>query len=94
MHRGFRRYAAITVRELFTYKPDYHTIVTDGRTLRSRALHRHRQRATARQRRTDCPEARLDDGRLDVVVVSARSPLAALVQVPRVFSGRIATCRA
>jgi diacylglycerol kinase (ATP) len=92
VHRGFRRYATITVRELFTYKPDYHTIVTDGRTLHARTL--LIAIANARQYGNGAliaPEARLDDGRLDVVVVLARSPLAALVQVPRVFSGRIAT---
>jgi diacylglycerol kinase family enzyme len=91
VHRGFRRYATITVRELFTYKPDYHTIVTDGRTLHARTL--LIAIANARQYGNGAliaPEAQLDDGRLDVVVVLARSPLAALVQVPRVFSGRIA----
>ena len=92
VHRGFRRYATLTVRELFTYKPDYHTIVTDGRTLRARTL--LIAIANARQYGNGAliaPEAQLDDGRLDVVVVLARSPLAALVQVPRMFSGRIAT---
>jgi len=91
VHRGFRRYATITVRELFTYKPDYHTIVTDGRTLHARTL--LIAIANARQYGNGAliaPEAQLDDGRLDVVVVLARSPLAALVQVPRVLSGRIA----
>jgi YegS/Rv2252/BmrU family lipid kinase len=90
--RGFRRYAAITARELFTYTPDYHTIVTDGQTLRGRTL--LIAIANARQYGNGAliaPAARLDDGRLDVIVVAARSPLAALVQVPRVFGGRIAT---
>ncbi|HEY5619923.1 MAG TPA: diacylglycerol kinase family protein [Vicinamibacterales bacterium] len=92
--RGFRRYVAITAQELFTYKPDYHTIVTDGHTLRVRAL--LIAIANARQYGNGAliaPAARLDDGRLDVVVVAARSPLAALVQVPKVFMGRIATVR-
>lgn len=92
--RGFRRYVAITAQELFTYKPDYHTIVTDGHTLRARAL--LIAIANARQYGNGAliaPAARLDDGRLDVVVVAARSPLAALAQVPQVFMGRIATLR-
>lgn len=91
VHRGFRRYATITIRELFTYKPDYHTIVTDGRTLHERTL--LIAIANARQYGNGAliaPEAQLDDGRLDVVVVPARSPLAALAQIPRMFSGRIA----
>jgi diacylglycerol kinase family enzyme len=36
------------------------------------------------------PAARLDDGRLDVVVIADRSPLRALLQVPRIFLGQIA----
>jgi diacylglycerol kinase (ATP) len=36
------------------------------------------------------PSARLDDGRLDVVVVEARPMLATLAAVPMLFSGRIA----
>lgn len=90
--RGFRRYAAITAHELFTYTPDYHTIVTDGQTLRARTL--LIAIANARQYGNGAliaPAARLDDGRLDVVVVAARSALAALMQVPRMFSGRIAS---
>ena len=92
--RGLRRYVGITVRELFTYEPDYHTIVTDGRTQNVRAL--LIAIANARQYGNGAliaPAARLDDGRLDVVVVAARSPLAVLMQVPRVFTGRIADVR-
>jgi YegS/Rv2252/BmrU family lipid kinase len=92
--RGLRRYAGITVRELFTHEPDYHTIVTDGHTQTVRPL--LIAIANARQYGNGAliaPAARLDDGRLDVVVVAARSPLAALVQVPRVFMGRIADVR-
>src|SRR6185503_6447553 len=36
------------------------------------------------------PQARIDDGRLDVVVVAYRSPLRALMQAPRVFLGQMA----
>lgn len=93
-HRGLRRYLAITARELFTYEPDYHTIVTDGRTERVRAL--LIAIANARQYGNGAliaPAAQLDDGRLDVVVIAARSPLTALMQVPCLFAGRIATMR-
>ena len=91
LHRGFRRYAAITVQELFSYRPDEHTIVMDGETIRVRAL----MIAIANSRQYGngaliAPAARLDDGHLDVVVVAARSPIAALLQVPRIFAGRIA----
>jgi len=39
------------------------------------------------------PAARLNDGQLDVVVVEGRSPLAALVHAPRLFTGQIAGVR-
>jgi diacylglycerol kinase (ATP) len=91
VRRGFLRYLEITARELFTYRPDEHTIVTDGESQRERAL--LIAIANARQYGNGAliaPEARLDDGRLDVVVIAHRSPLRALVQVPRVFMGQIA----
>jgi YegS/Rv2252/BmrU family lipid kinase len=91
VRRGFARYLEITVRELFTYRPDEHTIVTDGESQRERAL--LIAIANARQYGNGAliaPEARIDDGRLDVVVIADRSPLRALLQVPRVFMGQIA----
>jgi YegS/Rv2252/BmrU family lipid kinase len=89
--RGFRRYLMITAQELFSYNPDDHTVVADGDAVRVRAL----LIAIANSRQYGngaliAPEARLDDGRLDVVIVAARSPLSALVQVPRIFAGQIA----
>jgi YegS/Rv2252/BmrU family lipid kinase len=89
--RGFARYLILTARELLRYRPDCHTVFADGATLRTRAL----LIAIANTRQYGngaiiAPEARLADGRLDVVVVAARSPLATLAQIPRLFSGRIA----
>jgi len=91
VRRGFLRYLEITARELFTYRPDEHTIVTDGSTVHVRAL----LVAIANSRQYGngaiiAPDARLDDGRLDVVVVAARSPISALLHVPRIFMGQIA----
>ena len=91
LRRGFIRYAAITVHELFTYKPDYHTVVADGAVLQTQAL--LIAIANARQYGNGAviaPAALVDDGRLDVVVVTARPPLKALAQLPRVFMGQIA----
>jgi YegS/Rv2252/BmrU family lipid kinase len=91
VRRGFARYLEITARELFTYQPDEHTIVTDGVVQRERAL--LIAIANARQYGNGAiiaPDARVDDGRLDVVVVAYRSPVRALLQVPRVFLGQIA----
>jgi YegS/Rv2252/BmrU family lipid kinase len=89
--RGFLRYARITLQELVTYRPDEHTIVTDAGTTRRRAL----VVAIANSRQYGngaviAPEARLDDGLLDVVVVDDRSLLETLVELPRLFSGGVA----
>lgn len=91
VRRGFIRYLEMTALELFTHKSDDHTIVTDGSSMRVRTL----LIAIANSRQYGngaiiAPDARLDDGRLDVVVIADRSPLGALVQVPRVFTGQIA----
>lgn len=91
LNRGFRKYLTITAQELFSYTADDHTVVADGDAVRVRAL----LIAIANSRQYGngaliAPDARLNDGFLDVVVVAARSPLAALVQVPRIFAGHIA----
>ena len=60
----------IAARELFTYNPEVHTIVTDGGSLRERAL--LIAIANARQYGNGAliaPWARVDDGQLDVVVI-------------------------
>ena len=90
VRRGFLRYLEITAHEIFTYQPDEHTIVVDGVAERVRAL----LIAVANGRQYGngaiiAPHARFDDGRLDVVVVPQRSVLATLVQIPRVFTGRV-----
>jgi len=89
--RGFTRYLILTARELIRYRPACHTVLADGATLRTRAL--LIAIANARQYGNGAiiaPDARLADGRLDVVVVAARSPLATLAQIPRLFTGGIA----
>jgi YegS/Rv2252/BmrU family lipid kinase len=91
VRRGFARYVEITARELLTYEPDEHTIVVDGVAMRERTL--LIAVANARQYGNGAliaPEARVDDGRLDIVVIAHRSPLRAVLQVPRVFLGQIA----
>jgi diacylglycerol kinase (ATP) len=90
--RGFARYLKISARELFSYDPDEHTIVADGETVRTRAL--LVAIANARQYGNGAliaPAAKLDDGRLDLVIVAARPALVALAQAPMVFLGRIAS---
>jgi len=89
--RGFSRYLEITGRELFRYAPDEHTIAVDGTVVRSRAL--MIVIANGRQYGNGAliaPQARPDDGALDVVVIDNRPAWRALFQIPYVFTGQIA----
>jgi YegS/Rv2252/BmrU family lipid kinase len=88
--RGFRRYLAITLQELFTYAADECDVVVDGRARGSRAL--IIAFANARQYGNGAviaPAARVDDGLLDVVEIDDRPRLLAVLQAPQVFLGRV-----
>jgi YegS/Rv2252/BmrU family lipid kinase len=90
--RGVARYLEIAARELFAYEPDDHTIVADGVSTRTRAL--VVALANGRQYGNGAliaPQARIDDGKLDVVVVAYRSPVVTLLQAPMLFLGRVAS---
>jgi diacylglycerol kinase (ATP) len=92
VRRGFRRYLEVALRELFTYAPDDHTINADGRIIRSRAM--IVALANARQYGNGAliaPHARVDDGKLDVVVIDHRPVWQTLAHVPKLFNGRIDT---
>lgn len=89
VRRGFARYLEIGLQEIFSFTPDHHTVAVDGQTFRERTL--LIAIANARQYGNGAliaPAARIDDGRLDVVIVAARPALTALLQVPRVFMGQ------
>jgi diacylglycerol kinase (ATP) len=91
VRRGFFRYLEIALQEMFTYQAEPHTVVTDGVITRVDAL--VIAIANARQYGNGAliaPDARLDDGRLDVVMIAGRSPLVAIAQAPRLFTGGIA----
>jgi YegS/Rv2252/BmrU family lipid kinase len=91
VRRGFLRYLEIAAQELFTYKASMHTVVADGVSIRVDAL--MIAIANARQYGNGAliaPDARLNDGRLDVVVIERRSPLAAMLHAPRLFLGQVA----
>lgn len=88
--RGVMRYLEITASEMRTCRADDHTVVADGEALRLRTL--LIAIANARQYGNGAliaPQARIDDGKLDVVLVGDRSPLVALLQAPWLFAGRI-----
>jgi YegS/Rv2252/BmrU family lipid kinase len=92
VRRGFRRYLEVAARELFTYTPDEHTIVADGEIIHSRAM--IVALANARQYGNGAliaPRARIDDGKLEVVVIDHRPVWKTLAHVPKLFNGRIDT---
>lgn len=91
VHRGFKRYLAITFRELLESHPVDQTIVADGERIRGDTLlvaiangPQYGNGAIV------APHAKVDDGKLDVVVIGYRAPWRALAQLPRVFTGGIA----
>lgn len=88
IRRGFRRYIEITARELFRPVIEEHTVVADGATIHDRfvilAVANGRQYGNGA---LIAPEARLDDGLLNVVAVKARHPLIAALEAPLLLRG-------
>jgi YegS/Rv2252/BmrU family lipid kinase len=92
--RGLSTYARIVSRELFRYRSLAYRISGNGDRLDARAL--LIVLANAGQFGNGAriaPGARVDDGRLDLVVVEERSRLATLVALPRLFTGGIERVR-
>ena len=88
--RGFARYIEIATQQLLSFRAGQYRITADGVATDTRAL----IIAVANGRQYGngaviAPDARIDDGRLDVIVVGERSALRALTQMPMLFSGRI-----
>ena len=91
VRRGFSRYIEIATRRLLSFKAGEYRITADGRVSETRAL----VIAIANGRQYGngaiiAPDSQIDDGKLDVVVVGERSALKALMQIPKLFAGRIA----
>lgn len=88
--RGFARYLEIGARELIDFEPDEHAVTIDGAAVRVKAL--LVALANARQYGNGAliaPEASLDDGALDVIVVEHRPAWKALCQAPLLFAGLV-----
>jgi YegS/Rv2252/BmrU family lipid kinase len=88
--RGFARYLEIATQQLWSFRAGQYRIVADGASSETRAL----IIAVANGRQYGngaivAPDARIDDGKLDVIVIEERSALRALTQMPMLFSGRI-----
>lgn len=91
VRRGFVRYLEIASNEIFRRTTHEYDITIDGRLRRSHVL----LVAIANGRQYGngaliAPAARVDDGRLDVVVIDDRSPWAVIRHVPRLFRGTLA----
>ncbi len=88
--RGLRAYVQITVAELLRYGPVSYTVEGGGETVVRKAL--FIALANSRQYGNGAliaPAARLDDGRLEVVVVEARSLAWLAVRLPSLFRGTL-----
>jgi YegS/Rv2252/BmrU family lipid kinase len=91
VRRGFVRYLEIASSEIFTRARHEYAIVVDGQVRRSHVL----LVAIANGRQYGngaliAPDARIDDGKLDVVVIDDRSPWAVIRHAPKLFKGRLA----
>lgn len=91
VRRGFTRYIEIATRRLVSFSAKDYRIVADGLATQTRAI----VIAIANGRQYGngaviAPDSKMDDGRLDVVVVGERSAVRAISQLPMLFAGRIA----
>jgi diacylglycerol kinase (ATP) len=93
-NRGLRGYASVVARELFTYRAMPCRLTIEGCEYERRAFlltvaNGPQWGNGARV----APNARLDDGLLDLVTVEPRSPLAAAWQIRRLFTGTFGEVR-
>jgi YegS/Rv2252/BmrU family lipid kinase len=90
VRRGFRRYLEIASSEIFARARHEYAITVDGQLRRSHVL----LVAIANGRQYGngaliAPTARIDDGKLDVVIVDDRSPWSVIRYAPKLFRGRL-----
>ena len=89
--RGFARYLEIAAREVAFFKPHEYALTANGRDLRVRPL--LIAIANARQYGNGAliaPDAQLDDGQLDLVVVDYMPAWRVLMHAPKLFAGTVA----
>jgi diacylglycerol kinase family enzyme len=92
--RGFSGYARITARELLTYRPRSFRVHGDIAAAPKRAvLVTLANSAQFGNGARVAPSARVDDGRLDLVVFEETSRLATICALPRLFTGGAAKLR-
>ena len=88
--RGLITYAMITARALRTYEPPEYAITTSEGSVRVRAIIvTAANSAEFGNGACIAPGARVDDGLLDLVVMSERSRLRTLIGIRRLFNGTV-----
>jgi len=91
VRRGFLSYARITGRALMSYVPAVYRITSpDGRVDTRAVLVGIANGAQYGNNARIAPDARIDDGLLDLVLVEEASRLRTLRHVPKLFSGQAA----
>jgi YegS/Rv2252/BmrU family lipid kinase len=89
--RGFSTYIRLALREIFRYTPDACTV---GETRVARAmLVAIANTAQFGNGAVIAPDARVDDGRLNVVMLDERSRLATMLALPRLYLGGLRRVR-
>ena len=92
--RGLQGYARLVTSELFTYRPRQYRLRVDQAETNPKAflltIANGPQWGNGAR---IAPDARLDDGLLDVVIAETSSALQAVTQVPRLFTGTIMQAR-
>jgi len=89
--RGFVRYLELAAREVLSFRPHEYALTADGRDRHVRPL--LIAIANARQYGNGAliaPEALLDDGKLDLVVVDYLPAWRVLMHAPKLFAGTVA----
>jgi YegS/Rv2252/BmrU family lipid kinase len=90
--RGFASYLRISARELLTYRSATYRI-DDAESARRALIIVFANAGQYGNGARIAPAARLDDGRLDMVVFEERSRLATCWAIPRLFAGAVSSVR-
>lgn len=91
---GFASYLVLTLRELLRYEPARYQVCWDEerRSVQALLLAAANGREFGNGARI-APHAEIDDGLLDLVIVEARSTLATLCNLPRLYMGSVERAR-
>jgi YegS/Rv2252/BmrU family lipid kinase len=86
--RGLRRYAELTLREMWSYRGQTFTVLAHGETIQVRPLLLTLANGTQfGNGAVIARSAKTDDGLLDLVIATSRAPIVAVLQAPGLFLG-------